>query len=742
MPGRSRLSIRTLVGLLISGIGLMLIAQSATLLVVAAPGYLGAQRVAALTVADQAVFQTLYYRRLSDGLMVAALAGDTAVDERDAGTIAENRQRANAAYADAVRLLRELDLPGASAVLETLRTATDAWAEVAPIADSAIRLPRSARDPASVQEQIRRATTSQEATAAANTFIDAAIMPIDPVADRLIQVRRLAWSMRDHMETLMRASSAAAAAAAADGKAPSVDKLNAIVGQRVRVERDWSELTEIANRPDTPQSVVNAIISAGQWYVGAIQVDAHDDLKPVGTVEVIPNRVGPRRQTEVLAALANVASAAVEALRDRASEQTISVTRGLVIDAMSLAIATIVTLAALLVARARVNRPLRAITAAMQRLADGDTEASPEGVGAGAEIDMLANAMLAFRQTMLHATALEAALAGQEAAEAERAAAAEAALADLAQQLAEQLAPVADGLLRLAEGDLTCKLHEHLPPEFDDLRQNFNDALDFLQTSIGQLLGHIAGVNRNAAGLSDTADGLSRRTALHGNTLHQAITALDALAANLDSTRVDSLHAQSTAASIAHQAVSSASLMGEAAEALASLSELPRRVDRIVVQIDEFAFQAHLAAVKAGLAGARLGAEDVTEAAAEIRALAQRAGAAAGEIKLEVYDAHQQVTQSSHKLGESRQVYGRIEAGLGEITDAIDLCATTAQTQSLGLDAFRVLLTQIEQVTEKNATTAQQSIGTARTLADQADAFKAALWRFRLPDAPASDRAA
>jgi methyl-accepting chemotaxis protein len=726
MPGRSRLSIRTLVGLLIGGIGAILIAQSATLLIVAAPGYLASERVAAMIVADQTLFQTMFYRRMSDAPLVAALSAELPVDEREASEIGENRRHANDIYPNAVRLLRDLDLPGAASVLETLRFATNAWAEVSTAADVALHLTKSARDAKSVQEVINRAHTNLEALNAAETFIDAAIVPIDPVADRLIQVRRLAWSMRDHLEAVLRASETASA----EGKPLSPDKLGALMQERGHAESDWGYLTDIANRPDTPQALTNAITSAGQWYVSTDQVTQQ------------PTSGQHTRQSEVLDALAVVASTATDALAERADEQTVTVTRGLVIDTMSLAIAITVTLGALLAARRRVSLPLAAITTAMQRLAEGDIEAQPDWIGHGDEVDVLTKSMQAFREVMLRADEQAASLAAQAGAEAERAAETEAIIAGMGRQLAEQLAPLAERLLQLAGGDLTCALTEKLPDEFDDLRQNFNEALEFLQTGVSRVLDHLDRIHRGAAGMADAAAALSRRTDAHGNTLAQAIAALDALAANLHTGRFDHARTRGTASEVGEQAASSAGLLGKTADALAAFGEAAGALENLVTQIDEFVFRANLAAVKAGLEGTRLGGEEVPRAAAEIRVLAQRAGAAASEIKAHMTAAQLQAAQGGRLLQEGRQLVGRIAAGVNEINTVIDTCAATAETQSLGLDAFRVLLSQVERVTEQNASIAQDSVSVARTLADQADELKAALWRFRLDDDTASDQAA
>ncbi|RYB01492.1 methyl-accepting chemotaxis protein, partial [Lichenibacterium ramalinae] len=212
--------------------------------------------------------------------------------------------------------------------------------------------------------------------------------------------------------------------------------------------------------------------------------------------------------------------------------------------------------------------PVRGMTAAMDRLAAGDQSVAIPALGRRDEIGTMAAALQRFKEDALRARALEAeAGAARRAADAERARA-EADRAEAAHQQAEVVGAIADGLDRLAHGDLVSRLDRAFASEYEKLRADFNGALARLQQTLAMVAQNSGAIRSGTGEITSAADDLSRRTEQQAASLEETAAALDEITATVRKTAEGARHADAAVRKAKAGAEDSGRVVRQAVEAM------------------------------------------------------------------------------------------------------------------------------------------------------------------------------
>lgn len=387
--------------------------------------------------------------------------------------------------------------------------------------------------------------------------------------------------------------------------------------------------------------------------------------------------------------------------------------------------------------------PVTLMTGVMNRLAGGDHSVEIPGLGRKDEIGLMAGATQAFKNAALAKIKKDAAEAESVKVwqkENEERAAKE---AEEARQGEITIGALAEGLDRLAKGDLIYRIETPFGSKAAQLRTDFNAAVEKLQQTMMSIRSNTDGIASSSGEIASAADDLSRRTEQQAAGLEETAATLDQITATVKNTADGALRAQTVVSAAKSDADHSGEVVREAITAMGEIEKSSTQIGQIIGVIDEIAFQTNLLALNAGVEAARAGdaGRGFAVVASEVRALAQRSAEAAKEIKSLISASTTQVSQGVDLVGETGKALGRIVAQVAEINTVVGAIAASAQEQASALHQVNTAVNQMDQVTQQNAAMVEQTTAAAHALGQESEELARLVGVFQVGHAGSSDPA-
>lgn len=385
-----------------------------------------------------------------------------------------------------------------------------------------------------------------------------------------------------------------------------------------------------------------------------------------------------------------------------------------------------------------ITRPATAITGAMRRLAEGETEFAVPGLRRRDEFGAMAQALEIFRQAAIAKIELERqALVARQRAEDEKARFQREAEAQAQARLMQATTGLAAALHRLAEGDLSFELNEPFAPDFEALRHDLNRTIRQLDAAMSGIVQSSVAIDGGSQEISQSAADLARRTEQQAASLEETAAALDELTANIRISADRAVEARSVAHSADEDANRTADLVVDTIMAMEKIEQSSGRIGSIISVIDEIAFQTNLLALNAGVEAARAGeaGRGFAVVAQEVRELAQRSAKAAAEIKVLIRNSSTEVKDGARFVRETGAALSRIGGSVKTINDHIEAIAAATKEQSLGLSEINTAVNHLDQGTQQNAAMVDENNAASAMLAGETARLKQLVHQFRLSEA-------
>jgi methyl-accepting chemotaxis protein len=292
---------------------------------------------------------------------------------------------------------------------------------------------------------------------------------------------------------------------------------------------------------------------------------------------------------------------------------------------------------------------------------------------------------------------------------------------------------VGEAMAALADGDLTYRMPENLPPEYMRIREHFNEAMEKLAGTVGAVAGAVEGVRGGSSEITQGADDLSRRTETQAASLEQTAAALDEITSTIRSTAENSAKASRVVAKARGDAEQSGRIVQDAVSAMDAIAKSSKQISQIIGVIDEIAFQTNLLALNAGVEAARAGdaGRGFAVVASEVRALAQRSAEAAREIKTLIATSSKAVGEGVELVNQTGQSLAEIVTEVVEISGLVSQIAAAAKEQSTGLHEVNTAVNQMDQAVQQNAALVEESTAASHQLASEADKLAVLMRGFR-----------
>src|SRR5471030_2508540 len=272
-------------------------------------------------------------------------------------------------------------------------------------------------------------------------------------------------------------------------------------------------------------------------------------------------------------------------------------------------------------------------------------------------------------------------------------------------------------------------------------RDGDNSSLLFaMRTSLAGIVGQVRGATTVIASAShQIAAGnldLSSRTEEQASTLEQTAASMEELTStvrqNADSVR----QANELALSASDIAQKGGEVVAQVVDTMGSINTSSRKIADIIGVIDGIAFQTNILALNAAVEAARAGEQGrgFAVVATEVRNLAQRSAAAAKEIKALIADSVGQVDIGNALVARAGATIEEVVASVRRVTDIMSEITTAGHEQSIGIEQVNQAITQMDTVTQQNATLVQQAAASSQSMQDEASALAQLVSIFHLSD--------
>lgn len=290
----------------------------------------------------------------------------------------------------------------------------------------------------------------------------------------------------------------------------------------------------------------------------------------------------------------------------------------------------------------------------------------------------------------------------------------------------------ADAANDIAQGKLTGVIDTECKDDFKILF----DAFSAMQANLREIVGDINDVshtvNGSAREISSGNSNLSERTQEQASALVETAASLnnltDTVKKNADSAR-DATTLADKSSNIAEQGRDA---VGKVLVTMSEINDSAERIQEITSVIDSIAFQTNLLALNASVEAARAGEQGrgFAVVASEVRNLAQRSSDAAKQIKQLINDSMSKVEAGDRQVKLTADTMQEILESITQVNDIVKLISIASAEQSNGIEQINIVVSGMEDSTQKNAALVEEAAASAELLEKQSNKLVEVMNRF------------
>jgi len=291
------------------------------------------------------------------------------------------------------------------------------------------------------------------------------------------------------------------------------------------------------------------------------------------------------------------------------------------------------------------------------------------------------------------------------------------------------------GMAQAASEGLELQQMVHRINQADGISLQLNDLQ--AKTALGQALeqalqrmqGAVSTVNEVAASMriasAEIASGdrdLSVRSESAASSIEQTAASMEELTSSVRQTADATREAMTMAVENAEVAQRGGEVVGRVVSTMNEINQSSQKIGDIIGVIDGIAFQTNILALNAAVEAARAGEQGrgFAVVATEVRSLAQRSAVAAKEIKDLIGASVDKVEQGARLVQSAGSTIAEVVSHSRRVSTLMSDINRLSSEQSEGIGQVNQAISQIDEMTQRNAAMVEQSMAAAESLQDQA----------------------
>ena len=286
----------------------------------------------------------------------------------------------------------------------------------------------------------------------------------------------------------------------------------------------------------------------------------------------------------------------------------------------------------------------------------------------------------------------------------------------------------------IGAGDLTSAFPPARNDEVGYVLQGLERMQDGLATMVSEIKRGVAEVHRVTEQISDGNHSLSSRTEQQAAALEETAASMEQLSSTVTLNAGNASVASAAAEAASGTAAECGAAMREVVMTMADIKASSQAIGEITTVINSIAFQTNILALNAAVEAARAGEQGrgFAVVANEVRTLAQRSTQSAREIEKLIAESDANVRLGEQRVARVSETTQKIIGDVEGVTTLMGEIAAASSEQSRGIGQIGIAVTEMDSVTQQNATLVQASAAATDVLDEQVRGLAGTIARFRL----------